>query len=61
MHLARVSALPGGPATHGINNPLAWIFMKPATRRLFSKIGHNQMQGQECPCSINTTRLREEK
>jgi MoaA/NifB/PqqE/SkfB family radical SAM enzyme len=25
------------PATHGINKGLAWLFMKPATRRLFSK------------------------
>ena len=25
------------PATHSINNALAWLFMKPATQRLFSK------------------------
>ena len=25
------------PATHGINKALAWLFLKPATRRLFSK------------------------
>jgi len=37
MRLARLSALPGGPATHSIDNPVAWLFMKPATRRSFSK------------------------
>ena len=25
------------PATHGVNKALAWLFLKPATRRLFSK------------------------
>jgi MoaA/NifB/PqqE/SkfB family radical SAM enzyme len=25
------------PATHGINKALAWLFLKPATRRIFSK------------------------
>ena len=25
------------PATHGINKALAWLFLRPATRRLFSK------------------------
>ena len=25
------------PATHGINRALAWLFLRPATRRLFSK------------------------
>jgi MoaA/NifB/PqqE/SkfB family radical SAM enzyme len=25
------------PATHGINKALAWLFLKPATRRVFSK------------------------
>jgi hypothetical protein len=45
MHLARVRALPGGPATHGINNPLARLFMKPATRRLFSKAAPLRLHG----------------
>jgi hypothetical protein len=25
------------PSTHGINKALAWLFLKPATRRFFSK------------------------
>jgi MoaA/NifB/PqqE/SkfB family radical SAM enzyme len=26
------------PTTHGINKALAWLFLRPATRRLFSKV-----------------------